>query len=82
MVDLQNKLEFLLDKYSVETKAVLKDCKTAVIDGKDTPIFSHRLERRFGRVFLKKAMVSEFLLKRVIAVSVAVRFATIPIFLI
>ena len=47
MVDLQNKLEFLLDKYSVETKAVLKDCKTAVIDGKDTPIFSHRLERRF-----------------------------------
>jgi len=44
---LQEKLEFLLDKYSVETKAVLKDCKTAVIDGVDTPILSHRLERRF-----------------------------------
>lgn len=44
---LQEKLEFLLDKYSVETKAVLKDCKTAVIDGTDTPILSHRLERRF-----------------------------------
>ena len=26
----QEKLEFLLDKYSVETKAVLKDCKTKV----------------------------------------------------
>ncbi len=47
MVDLQNKLEFLLDKYSVETKAVLKDCATTVIDGVETPILSHRLERRF-----------------------------------
>lgn len=44
---LQEKLEFLLDKYSVETKAVLKDCKTAVIDGVETPVLSHRLERRF-----------------------------------
>ncbi|MBE6807838.1 MAG: hypothetical protein E7524_00030 [Ruminococcaceae bacterium] len=44
---LQEKLDFLLDKYSVETKAVLKDCKTVVIDGTDTPILSHRLERRF-----------------------------------
>ncbi len=44
---LQEKLDFLLDKYSVESKAVLKDCKTAVIDGIDTPILSHRLERRF-----------------------------------
>lgn len=44
---LQEKLEFLLEKYSVETKAVLKDCKTAVIDGVETPILSHRLERRF-----------------------------------
>ena len=43
----QEKLAFLLDKYSVETKAVLKDCKTAVIDGIETPILSHRLERRF-----------------------------------
>lgn len=47
MVDLQNKLEFLLQKYSVETKAVLKNAKTAVIDGVETPILSHRAERRF-----------------------------------
>lgn len=44
---LQEKLEFLLDKYSVETKAEFKDCKIAVIDGVETPILSHRLERRF-----------------------------------
>lgn len=44
---LQEKLDFLLCKYSVETKAVLKDRKTAVIDGVETPILSHRLERRF-----------------------------------
>ncbi len=44
---LQEKLDFLLDKYSVETKTTLKDCKTAVIGGTDTPLLSHRLERRF-----------------------------------
>ena len=44
---LQEKLEFLLEKYSVATNAVLKDKNTAVIDGVDTPILSHRLERRF-----------------------------------
>ncbi|MBP3706459.1 MAG: hypothetical protein J6J13_04340, partial [Clostridia bacterium] len=43
----QEKLEFLLDKYSVEAKAEFKDLKTAVIDGVETPILSHRLERRF-----------------------------------
>lgn len=47
MVDLQKKLEFLLDKYSVEAKAILKDRKTVIIDGKEIPILSHRLERRF-----------------------------------
>lgn len=47
MIDLQDKLEFLLDKYSVETKAVLNDRKTVIIDGKKIPILSHRLERRF-----------------------------------
>lgn len=47
MCILQEKLNFLLDKYSVETKAELKDCKVAVMDGVDTPILSHRLERRF-----------------------------------
>lgn len=44
---LQEKLDFLLDKYSVETKAVLKDCKTVIIDCEEIPILSHRLERRF-----------------------------------
>ena len=43
----QEKLEFLLDKYSVDAKVQFKDCKIAVIDGTDTPILSHRLERRF-----------------------------------
>ncbi len=44
---LQEKLNFLLDKYSVGTKAVLRDYKTVVIDGKELPILSHRSERRF-----------------------------------
>ena len=43
----QEKLEFLLDKYSVTARAQFKDCKTAVIDDIETPILSHRLERRF-----------------------------------
>ena len=47
MKKLQEKLEFLLDKYSVEKKAVLKDAKTVVIDGKEIPVLSHRSERRF-----------------------------------
>ena len=44
---LNEKLKFLLDKYSVETKAELKTREIAVIDGDNTPILSHRLERRF-----------------------------------
>lgn len=44
---LQEKLDFLLSKYSVTTKAELKDCKTVLIDGKEVPVLSHRLERRF-----------------------------------
>lgn len=44
---LQKNLDFLLDKYSVESKAVLKDTKTAAINGKEVPILSHRSERRF-----------------------------------
>lgn len=47
MKNLQKKLEFLLSKYSVETKAVLKGCKIAIIEGVETPILPHRLERRF-----------------------------------
>jgi hypothetical protein len=44
---LQEKLGFLLDKYSVEATSVLKDDKTAIIDGKEIPLLSHRFERRF-----------------------------------
>lgn len=44
---LQEKLDFLLEKYSVDTKAVLKDSEIVVIDGMELPILSHRNERRF-----------------------------------
>lgn len=44
---LQEKLDFLLEKYSVDIKAVLKDEKTIVVNGKEIPILSHRSERRF-----------------------------------
>lgn len=47
MKKLQEKLDFLLDKYSVNVKAVLKDEKTVVIDGKEIPTLPHRSERRF-----------------------------------
>lgn len=43
---LQEKLQFLLDKYSVEASAVLFSRDTVSIDGTATPILSHRLERR------------------------------------
>lgn len=44
---LQEKLNFLLDKYSVDVKAELKDAKTVIIDGQELPLLSHRNERRF-----------------------------------
>ena len=44
---LQEKLNFLLDKYSVDVKAELKDKKTVIIDGQELPLLSHRNERRF-----------------------------------
>jgi len=47
MKALQEKLQFLLDKYSVETKAVLQDKNTVIIEGKKVPLLPHRLERRF-----------------------------------
>ncbi len=47
MTNLQEKLDFLTEKYDVEKRAVLKDEKTVIIDGRDIPLFSHRLERRF-----------------------------------
>lgn len=47
MNKLKERLDFLLDKYSVETKAELKDDRTVVIDGKDVPFLSALYERRF-----------------------------------
>lgn len=47
MKTLQKNLDFLLEKYSVATKAVLKNEKTVVIDGIELPILAHRSERRF-----------------------------------
>lgn len=47
MNKLQEKLDFLLDKYSVDVKAVLKDEKTVVIDGREITTLPHRSERRF-----------------------------------
>jgi len=44
---LQEKLNFLLEKYSVDVKAQLLDQKTVVIDGQKLPLLSHRNERRF-----------------------------------
>ena len=44
---LQEKLEFLLGKYSIDTKAQLLDEKTVRIEGKDIPLLTHRSERRF-----------------------------------
>ena len=47
MKDLQQKLDFLLDKYSVKSEATLKGKTTVTVNGADTPILSHRAERRF-----------------------------------
>jgi len=47
MKALQEKLDFLLEKYSVETAVTLKDRETAVVDGEEYPLLAHRSERRF-----------------------------------
>lgn len=44
---LQEKLDFLLDKYSVAKKAVLKDRNTVTIDGAELPLMAYKSERRF-----------------------------------
>lgn len=46
MNKLQEKLDFLLEKYSIDGSAVLKDLNTAIIDGTETPILPWRSERR------------------------------------
>lgn len=47
MKKLQKKLDFLLDKYSVDASAVLKNTNTVIINEKEIPLLSHRGERRF-----------------------------------
>lgn len=45
---MQKGLDLLLDKYSVEAKAVLsKDAKTVTVDGKEIPLLPWESERRF-----------------------------------
>ena len=44
---LNEKLNFLLGKYSVESDIQIKDTETAVINGNEVALLSHRLERRF-----------------------------------
>lgn len=47
MERLKEKLDFLLDKYSVGEKVILKDRKTALFGGKEVPLLPHRAERRY-----------------------------------
>lgn len=47
MRNVQDKLNYLLGKYSVDVKPVIKDMKTVIISGEELPILSHRSERRF-----------------------------------
>lgn len=44
---LQEKLDFLLEKYSVQAKAVLKGKDVVEIDGTEVKLLAHRSERRF-----------------------------------
>ncbi len=47
MERLQQKLDFLLEKYAVSGKAVLKNENTLEVNGAEYPLLSHRCERRF-----------------------------------
>ena len=47
MERLKEKLDFLLDKYSVGEKVILKDGETALFGGKEIPLLPHRAERRY-----------------------------------
>ncbi len=44
---LQEKLNFLLDKYSVGTTATLVDRQSVTVEGRTLPLLAHRYERRF-----------------------------------
>ncbi len=50
MKRLQEKLDFLLNKYSVDRKVMLTDGETAVIDGEKIPLLSHRAQRRYSEL--------------------------------
>ena len=47
MTKLQEKLNFLLDKYDVSGTAELTSTQTANINGTTVPVLSHRFERQF-----------------------------------
>lgn len=47
MIVLQDKLNFLLDKYSIEQKAELQDFDNVSINGKSIPLNAYKNERRF-----------------------------------
>lgn len=47
MKKLQEKLDFLVAKYNVGVKPVLKNKNAVIIDGKEIPVFPYRNERRF-----------------------------------
>lgn len=47
MNKLQEKLDFLAEKYELKCRPQLKDCQTVIIDGAEYPLFPHRAERRF-----------------------------------
>lgn len=65
---LQEKLDFLLDKYSVEAKVVIKDEKTVVIGDEELPLLAHRSERRFTEL---KAMTNNGTLTGISVMRVA-----------
>lgn len=50
MKKLQEKLDFLCEKYELGTHALLKDEKTVKIGEKEYPLLSHRAERRFAEL--------------------------------
>lgn len=47
---LQEKLNFLLDKYDVKSNIQILDCQNAVIDGKTVRLLPWRSERRFAEL--------------------------------
>lgn len=50
MERLQKKLDFLLEKYSINEKIALKNSETAICDGEEIPLLPHRAERRYSEL--------------------------------